>query len=191
VITSLKQQGAKISVWGVGTRLVTGYDQPALGGVYKLTAIRAPGGAWQHKLKLSEQLAKISVPGFLNVRRFSRDGIFAGDLIYDEFAPPAAHAPRVIVDPANALRRKIVSADAYEEDLLVPIFRRGRLVYDPPPLSASRERTRAQLAALDPSHQRLLNPHEYPAGLETGLQERRTRLVQELHRARRDERHPA
>lgn len=180
VITSLKQQGAKISVWGVGTRLVTGYDQPALGGVYKLTALRAPGGAWQHKLKLSEQPAKISVPGFLNVRRFIHDGVFTGDLIFDEFAPPDAHAPRVIVDPANALRRKIVSAGADDEDLLVPIFRRGRLVYAPPPVSASRERTRAQLAALDPSHQRLLNPHEYPAGLEAGLHERRVRLVQGL-----------
>ena len=76
LITSLKAQGAKITVWGVGTRLVTAYDQPALGGVYKLGAIRpAPGGGWDRRLKLSEQTAKISTPGILGVRRFrSADG---------------------------------------------------------------------------------------------------------------------
>ena len=62
--TSLKQQGAAIDVWGVGTRLVTGDDQPALGGVYKLAAVaRAPDGDWQYKIKLSEQAIKISTPG--------------------------------------------------------------------------------------------------------------------------------
>lgn len=182
VITSLKLQGAKISVWGVGTRLVTAYDQPALGGVYKLTALRAPGGAWEHKLKVSEQLAKISIPGVLNVRRFTREGEFVGDMIFDEAAPPRPDAARVIVDPANTLRQKTIPADAAAEDLLVPIFRGGRRVYDPPPLSASRERTRLQLAALHPGHKRLLNPHEYPAGLESGLDERRAQLVQAARR---------
>ena len=70
VIAGLKEQGARIDVWGVGTRLITAYDQPALGGVYKLTAIRPQGGAWRHKIKLSEQEAKISTPGVLQVRRF-------------------------------------------------------------------------------------------------------------------------
>lgn len=184
VISSLKQQGAKISVWGVGTRLVTAQDQPALGGVYKLTAIRAPDGEWQQKLKLSEQLSKISIPGLLNVRRFAHDGVFVGDMIFDETAPPRNEAARVIVDPANALRRKIIPEDARAENLLVPIFRHGRAVYEPPPLIISRDRTLAQLAALHPAHKRLLNPHEYPAGLELGLHEQRSRLVQEAKRPR-------
>ncbi len=177
-IESLKQQGARIDVWGVGTRLVTGHDQPALGGVYKLAALRSPGAtAWQHKIKLSEQLAKISIPGVLNVRRYTLHGQFAGDMIFDEAAPPAADAPRVLVDPSGELRRKHVSAEALPEDLLVPIFRRGRRIYDPPPLAESRARTLAQLRALDAGHKRLLNPHAYPAGLESGLHELRTRLV--------------
>jgi nicotinate phosphoribosyltransferase len=65
VIASLKQQGAKIGAWGVGTRLVTGAEDAALGGVYKLSAVREPGGAWKPRIKLSEQRAKISVPGIL------------------------------------------------------------------------------------------------------------------------------
>src|SRR5436190_7817218 len=70
VIASLKQQGAKIGAWGVGTRLVTGADDAALGGVFKLSAVRAPGGSWRPRIKLSDQSAKISIPGVLQVRRF-------------------------------------------------------------------------------------------------------------------------
>lgn len=184
VITSLKQQGAKITVWGVGTRLVTGHDQPALGGVYKLAAIRAPGeSAWLPRIKLSEQLAKISIPGLLNVRRFTSDGLFAGDMIYDETEPPDPGAPRVLIDPSGDLRRKIIPGGATAGDLLVPVFRSGRRVYEPPALVASRERTLAQLRALHPGHTRLLNPHPYPAGLESGLHQRREELVRQARQA--------
>ena len=89
IIVSLKEQGAKIDAWGVGTRLVTGHDDPALGGAYKLSAIRRPGGAWEPKIKLSEQAIKISNPGVLQVRRYRRDGECAGDVIFDEDHPVA------------------------------------------------------------------------------------------------------
>lgn len=178
VITSLKQQGAVITVWGVGTRLVTGGDQAALGGVYKLTAIRAPGASgWDYKLKLSEQFAKVSIPGLLNIRRFRQGGIFVGDMIYNDAAPPVEEAERVVVDPASEFRRKTISRDASAEDLLVPVFRGGRCVYEVPPLIDSRARTIGQLSALHAGHKRVLNPHEYPAGLEVGLHELRTSLV--------------
>jgi nicotinate phosphoribosyltransferase len=71
-IESLKVQGARVNVWGVGTNLVTGGDQSALGGVFKLSAIQQPGGAWEPRIKLSEQTAKVSLPGRLQVRRFFR-----------------------------------------------------------------------------------------------------------------------
>jgi nicotinate phosphoribosyltransferase len=180
VIASLKQQGATITVWGVGTKLVTAYDQPALGGVYKLSAMRpSDGQGWQYKLKLSEQPAKLSIPGVLNVRRFSTGGMFVGDMIYDEGAPPTAGAPRVIVDPGNELRRKTIAAGAAGGDLLVPIFRQGRAVYEPPPLVESRRRAWDELSQLHAGTKRLLNPHEYPAGLELGLHERRMALAHE------------
>src|SRR4051812_31775348 len=67
VITSLRQQGAAITVWGIGTRLATAFDQPALGAVYKLTAVRDAGGAWVPRVKVSEQAAKTTTPGVLQV----------------------------------------------------------------------------------------------------------------------------
>ena len=66
-IATLNARGAKISVWGVGTKLATAFDQPALGGVYKLSAIRPRGGEWSYKVKLSEQSIKTSNPGIQQV----------------------------------------------------------------------------------------------------------------------------
>jgi len=109
-IAALKREGAKINVWGVGTRLVTAFDQPALGGVYKLAAIREPGGEWQRRIKVSSDPGKTSVPGILQVRRCGDH-----DVLYDE----------------------LIGAPSEEgDDLLVPIFRKGQLVYDPPPLDS-------------------------------------------------------
>jgi len=82
-ITALKRQNARIDMWGVGTKLVTAYDQPALGGVYKLGAIRKPGAAWQYRVKRCEEAIKSSNPGIQQVARFSKEGRFVGDVIYD------------------------------------------------------------------------------------------------------------
>jgi nicotinate phosphoribosyltransferase len=174
-ITSLKQQHAAINIWGVGTRLVTAYDQPALGGVYKLSAVRNPGGNWQHKIKLSEQTAKVSTPGLQQVRRFYRDGAFLGDMIYDLDGPK--EMSRVIVDRTDMTRRKHIPEDAAHEDLLVPLFRNGRLVYQQPPITATRQRAQTQLAGLHEGHKRFLNPHEYPVGLSATLHDLRTQLI--------------
>jgi nicotinate phosphoribosyltransferase len=175
IITSLKLQDAKIVVWGVGTQLVTGYGQPALGGVYKLAAIREPGGAWEPRVKLSEQAVKISTPGILQVRRFRAGGEFVGDMIYDEIAPPDGEP--VIVDPLDMTRRKRFPADIEAADLLVPAFRDGRRVADPPPLEEVRGYAREQLAGFHEGVKRFINPHRYPVGLEQGLHERRTELI--------------
>ncbi len=174
-ITSLKQQGARINVWGVGTRLVTAYDQPALGGVYKLSAVREQGGKWQHKVKLSEQAAKVSTPGLQQVRRFKHDGAFVGDMIFDLDGP--AECGRTIIDRTDVTRRKHLPEEADYEDLLVPIFRSGKLVYEQPPIAAIRERTQTQLRGFHEGHKRFLNPHEYPAGLCPALHELRTQLI--------------
>ncbi|MBN8524547.1 MAG: nicotinate phosphoribosyltransferase [Planctomycetes bacterium] len=174
-IASIRQQGGAVGVWGVGTKLSTAYDQPALGGVYKLAAIREPGGPWKPRVKLSEQAIKVSNPGIQNVRRFVRAGEAVGDVIWDELHPqPAAWT---MVDPADPTRRRVQPADAVGEDLLVPIHRAGRLVYRQPALAEVRERTRAQLRLFHPGVKRLDNPHEYPVGLEEGLHERKTALV--------------
>ncbi|MDB6152974.1 MAG: nicotinate phosphoribosyltransferase, partial [Chthoniobacteraceae bacterium] len=176
-IASLKQQGARIDVWGVGTKLVTGYDQPALGGVYKLAAVRSGAGAWEHKVKLSEQSSKTSNPGIQQVRRFYQDGHFIGDMIYNLDGP--MEQERVLIDQTDLTRRKRIPAGAHSEELLVPIFRAGTLVYEKPSICASRDRTLKQLNSLHEGHKRFLHPHEYPVGLSPALFDLRTRLILE------------
>jgi nicotinate phosphoribosyltransferase len=175
LITSLKQQGAAIDSWGVGTMLVTAFDQPALGGVYKLSALRNASGQWEPKIKLSEQAAKVTNPGILQVRRFQEDAQFVGDAIYDETC--SAPEDMTIVDPADLTRRKRFSAQAQHEDLLVPVLRRGKRVYQQPTLEAIRARAQEQLGMLHPGIKRLDNPHQYPAGLELGLHNLKTEMI--------------
>jgi nicotinate phosphoribosyltransferase len=176
IIASLKeQQGAKITVWGVGTRLATSFDQPALGGVYKLAALRDGQGKWLYKVKLSEQTAKISTPGILQVRRYHDSQNFIGDAIYEENL--GISQPCTIIDIADPTRRKTFDPQTPHEDLLAPIFRRGKLVYEEPDLRVTQQRTRDQLAMLHPGIKRFINPHRYPAGLEKRLYDLRTELI--------------
>jgi nicotinate phosphoribosyltransferase len=174
LIHSLKAQGAAINVWGVGTKLCTAFDQPALGGVYKLGAVKRRGGQWQYRVKLSEQIAKISTPGMQQVRRFSRDGEFVADAIIDESS--GCSDPCVIVDPIDPTRRKNMAGVAHE-DLLVPILRRGALVYSPLALAATRDRVKAQLAQFHSGVKRFDHPHQYPVGLEQRLHLLKTELI--------------
>lgn len=175
IISSLKEQGARINVWGVGTKLITAHDQPALGGVYKLGAMRNADGTWESKVKLSEQVAKISNPGIQQVRRFRAENEYIGDAIFDlELGAPTAFT---IVDPLDPTRRKHFAPDTPYEDLLVPIFRAGKLVYQVPSLMEARERAQAQLGRFHPGIKRLVNPHAYPVGLESGLNELKKKLI--------------
>jgi nicotinate phosphoribosyltransferase len=174
-ITSLKQQGATIAVWGVGTRLATAYDQPALGGVYKLSAIQDGDGQWQPKVKLSEQLIKVSNPGLLQVRRYRDENGFVADMIFDQ--SQGEPASRHIVDPMNPLRRRDIDPAAEYEELLVPVLRDGQAVYQTPPITEIRSRAKTQLEAFHPGVRRFMNPHEYPVGLEKNLQNVKEQLV--------------
>jgi nicotinate phosphoribosyltransferase len=175
LIRSLKQQKAKINAWGVGTKLVTAHDHPALGGVYKLSAVRQASGSWLYKIKLSEQTAKLTDPGVLQVRRFASGGEFIGDAVYEATRPVPASV--TIVDPVDPTRRKKIPAGADCEDLLVPISRGGKLVFQTPSLAQIRERVQRQLAAFHPGVKRFANPHQYPAGLELTLHDTKTLLI--------------
>ena len=175
LITSLKDQGAKIDVWGVGTKLITAYDQPALGGVYKLSALRPQGGTWQYKIKVSEQAIKTSNPGMLQVRRFDD-----ADMIFDQLAGEPSH---VIVDPLDLTRRRVIPEGANHRDLLVPVFRAGKRVYELPSIEQIRSRRAAELDRFHPGVKRFVNPHRYPVGLEKNLFDLKTRLVLEARGA--------
>jgi len=176
-IASLREQGARIDIWGVGTRLDTCYDQPALGAIYKLTAICNPDGGWRYPVKLSEHSAKISIPGVLGVRRFvDPSGRFRADMIYDEDLPAPAYGD-VIVDPADALHMRAIEPGWIPEELVLPALRSGSRVSPTPSLDDVRARAQAQIRSLHPAIRRLLNPHAYPVGLERALHDRRTELV--------------
>jgi nicotinate phosphoribosyltransferase len=157
-ILKLKAGGACIGVWGVGTRLATAYDQPALGGVYKLGAIRAPGGAWAYKIKLSEQPIKVSNPGIQQVRRYRGAAGFAADLIFDSGQP-------AFPDEMTTLQGHPASLRALgHEELLVPVFEQGKRVYALPGIHDIRQRAQEQLAALPPACRRFDAPDVYPVG---------------------------
>ena len=170
-IQKLKDQDACISVWGVGTRLATGHDQPALGGVYKLAAVR-DHDQWQHKIKLSNDPIKISNPGIQQVRRYSNETGFVGDVIYDEHL--GIETDRQGQDSANSF-----------EDLLKPVFRNGKRVYESPSIHESRRRTIEQLAKLPSSITSVgyrtsdKKRDEYPVNLEPRLLELKKRLIRQ------------
>ena len=177
-IQSIRDEGAQVASWGVGTKLACAYDQPTLGGVYKLSASRECADApWQDRLKISETAAKLTVPGVLDVRRYYyEDGRIAGDMVFDVNAP--MDGCETIVDPFDSLRRKNLHGKRFET-LLEPLARNGETVLAAQARDAvtARERTAAQLATLDESQKRMLNPHTYPVGLERGLYDRRHALV--------------
>jgi nicotinate phosphoribosyltransferase len=183
IIESIRQQGGKIDLWGVGTQLVTAYDQPSLGGVYKLSAVREhTSDPWNYKLKLSEQVGKISIPGVLQVRRYREGERFVADAVWSE--PDGLGEPARIVDPNDPTRSRPLDEPGLEhEDLLVPVFRGGRQVHQPASLQEARARAEAQLAALHPAIKRHLNPHEYPVGLAANLHELRVRLIKQARQA--------
>ena len=175
IIESLKAQNAKISVWGVGTKLATAYDQPALGGVYKLGALKDQDGEWRPKVKLSEQTVKTTIPGMLQVRRFETDEGMVGDMIYDETT--GVDSRRIIVDARDPSRRKTMPYGSASNNLLKPWMRKGRVVGETEGLDAIQARAQSQLARLHPSVRRFMNPHEYPVGIDVGLHELRDQMI--------------
>ncbi|MBK8262456.1 MAG: nicotinate phosphoribosyltransferase [Nannocystis sp.] len=162
-IAALTAKRAPIGVYGVGTKLATAYDQPALGGVYKLAAIRGPGEAWSYRLKRSEEAIKISNPGIQQVfRRVDAEGrFFSEDIIYDE----ALGSAEALTDG---------------EALLVPIFRGGARLYESPPVLAIQARAKAQLGRLRDGLRRLDPDDVYAVRLDARLAALKAALLEEV-----------
>lgn len=181
VIESLLAQRACVDSFGVGAKLATAFEQPTLGGVYKLSAIQNDlTSPWEYRMKLTAQTAKLSFPGVLGVRRYvHEDGLLAGDMVYDMNQP--INQDEVIVDPRNPLRSKKL-AGRHASELLKPLVRSGRIVFDRGYRDAMLARSRAlsHMDSLDESQKRLVNPHTYPVGLERDLADRRRELARRL-----------
>ena len=176
VIESLGGQGAKVGLWGVGTKLVTASGDSALTSAYKLTAVREGKGAWKNRVKLSEQTSKLSIPGVQNVRRFRQGGENRADMIFDE-GTDIEGRENIMVDPQDMTRQKRLPLDLEYEDLLVPIFRGGKRVYEKPSLQTIREKVKEEVKKFHGGIMRFVNPHQYPVGLEKSLFDLRTELI--------------
>lgn len=178
LIDSLKQQQVPIALWGVGTKLVTGDGQSALGGVYKLTAIRDFSGNWQHKLKVSEESIKTSIPGVLEVRRFEKTGHFVGDLIYDLILGPSGE--QVDFGLGNTGLKTKPPVGALAQDLLVPVLRKGQSICQNMKIEEIRNRAQQQLSKFHSEVKKLVNPDNYPVKLDFKLHQLRKNFFQRL-----------
>jgi len=174
-IADMKKRGAKIDIWGVGTKLTTGQPDAALGGIYKLAAVRKPGQPWRYRIKLSDEPAKISFPGLLQVRRFHEPcGRFIADAIYE--VDHGVNEPCEIADIETAEKTTIPVNTEYF-DLLVPISRGTQFVYQAPSIETSRENARKQLSCAPPEILRLKKSTSYKVGPEQSLHDLRSKLI--------------
>ena len=170
IIRDLVRQGARIDSFGVGERLITSRSEPVFGGVYKLAAIEDEKGNIIPKIKISENAAKITTPHFKKVYRiFSKDsGKAEADLIclHDETVDETK--PLELFDPDATWKRK--TYENFEaRELLVQVFKGGKLVYDLPDLNASRAYCQRQVDALWDEVKRFENPHNYYVDLSQKL----------------------
>ena len=173
-ISQMKEKGAKISTWGVGTNLVTAYDHPALDGVYKLSAIRDEQNKWIYKLKLSEQAVKISNPGIYQVRRFISDGRPVMDVMYD-IELGISDTPEMISLDAPHTAKKASDYDA-AIDLLVPVFEKGKCIYPKESIHDIRLHTIQQVTQFANAY----HDSSYPVGLEKSMHQLKQKLIGEI-----------
>jgi nicotinate phosphoribosyltransferase len=173
-IAAIRVQGAPIDIWGVGTNLITSKDAPALGGVYKLSA-EGQDGFFEPRLKVSENISKITNPGIKKIVRFyDLQGKAMADLIAleeEQFTEPLT-----IFDPIQTWKRKTLTHFKTRE-LLKPVFRGGKRVYELPELKDIQAYARKELDTLWNEVKRLVNPHRYIVDLSPKLYELRQELL--------------
>ena len=178
IIKCIKKQGGRIDSWGVGTKLVTAYSTPALGGVYKLTAIEE-NGRMQPKIKRSDNPEKITNPGMKKVIRFFDDlGLMQGDVMFLE-EEKLETKPLRVYHPTTLQVSKVIPPKFSRQDLLIPIFLEGRLVYRKPSLKKIQENSRQDLEQLGSEFKRFKNPRVYPIRLSKQLMKTKRDLLRE------------
>ncbi|WP_394876839.1 nicotinate phosphoribosyltransferase [Mammaliicoccus lentus] len=165
-ITSLKAQGAKVTAWGVGTKLITAYDQPALGAVYKLVAIEDENGELSDRIKISNNAEKVTTPGKKNVYRIinTKTNKSEGDYITLEEEDPNKEEQLKMFHPVHTYKMKYIK-NFKAIDLHHDIFKDGELVYKLPEIEEIKEFAFNNLEILWEENKRYLNPEEYPVDL--------------------------
>ena len=179
-ILSLQTQGAKVDSWGIGTKLITAYDQPALGAVYKLVAVENKDGEFEGRIKISGNVEKMTTPAKKNVYRIinRQTGMSEGEYITEYSEELNTDEPLLMFHPVHTIKRKLIySFDKVE--LLKDIFTEGKLVYKTSTVEEIKERLDSNLAILWEEYKRFLNPEEYPVDLSRKLWQIKQDLIED------------
>ena len=182
-ILNLKMQKAKIDVWGVGTKLITAYDQPALGAVYKIVAIEDETGELRNTIKLSNNAEKVSTPGKKQVWRItSREKEKSeGDYItYDGIDVNSLEELEMFHPTYTYINKTVKNFDAVP--LLVDIFQEGNLVYSQPSLTEIQAYARKEFDKLWDEYKRVLNPQDYPVDLARDIWQDKMDLIDQMRK---------
>ena len=183
LIESLKLQGAAISSWGVGTNLITSKDNPAFGGVYKLAAIRTADGSFQPKIKLSENVEKVTNPGNKTFYRVydKKTGKIKADLIclYDETFDESEDLK--LFDPNAPWKKTRLPGGSYTlREMLIPVIKAGKTIYTSPGVMEIREICNHEKDTIWDETKRFVNPQEIYVDLSQKLYDMKTTLLNEM-----------
>lgn len=181
LIAELKRQGAEISAWGVGTKLITADGSSALGGVYKLSGQWREDGSFEPKMKFSDNEAKVTNPGRKKVLRllYKDSGKLIGDLICLEHESIDETADFKFYNPHLPWKKKMLRNGSFSvQELLVPIFKEGKVIYDCPSLDEIKTYGETQANVIWPQYFRLVHPPENRVNISTELFRLRQNLIE-------------
>ncbi len=187
LISNLKQQGATITSWGVGTNLITSKDNPALGGVYKLAAVKDDKGVFLPKIKLSENTEKVTNPGNKDVYRIyeKETGKIRADLICLTGETFDTTQDMILFDPVETWKKTLLKGGTYTmRPLLLPIFEEGRNVYSSPTTMEIREVCAKELDTLWEENKRFVNPSKIYVDLSQNLYDMKIDVLNKLSDAK-------
>lgn len=180
-ILNLKAQGAKVDSWGIGTKLITAYDQPALGAVYKMVSIENEHGEMIDTIKISANAEKVTTPGLKKVYRIinKRNGKAEGDYITLEEENPQEEEKIRMFHPVHTFISKFVT-DFIAKDLHQKIIENGEIIYESPSVLEMKKYAFESLDLLWDEYKRSLNPEEYPVDLSQKCWDNKMKNIQEV-----------
>ena len=183
LIQSLKDQGAMITSWGVGTHLITSKDCPSFGGVYKLAAIMGKDGKFVPKIKLSENTEKVTNPGNKKIYRIydKESGKIKADLICLEEEQFSEDEPMLLFDPAEPWKKTKLPAGSFTlRELMVPVFKQGECCYTTPKVMDIQKYCKEEQETLWDETRRLVNPHKVYVDLSSQLYDIKINLLDQM-----------
>ena len=180
-ILNLKAQGARVDSWGIGTKLITAYDQPALGAVYKMVSIENEQGEMEDTIKISANAEKVTTPGLKKLYRIvnKKTGKSEGDYITMADEDPSTEKRIKMFHPVHTFISKYVK-NFEAIDLHKKVIDQGEVVYESPTVQECRQYAHDNLNLLWDEYKRSLNPEEYPVDLSQKCWDNKMRNIQEV-----------